>query len=191
MLKLCSDTPISWVGRAEAHLDQLLIDHAHCEKKAAGTAVSLLFALNDDVDLGRQLSEIAREELEHFEAVLSLLERRNIPFRNQRPSSYGGKLKQLARSTQIERRVDLLLIAAIIEARSCERFALLRDHLQDRELAAFYGDLFASEARHYRTYIDFARRFAPDDAVYARHEQLCGAEADIIATPDGLVRMHS
>lgn len=191
MLNLQSDTSSRWLASIEGHLDELLIDHAHCEKKAAGVALNLIFAYVERTDLVRVLAEIVEEELAHFRLVLDRLEHRGVPFRRLRPSRYGQCLHEHVRAHEPQRAVDRLLVAALIEARSCERFGLLRDHLDDRELAAFYGSLFESEARHHSTYVQLAETFAPAAAVRARLQELAAIEAAIIDEGDPLVRMHS
>ncbi len=191
MLNLKSATSPDWLTSVQPHLDTLLIDHAHCEKKAAGVAMNLIFAYVDKVELVRELSTIVNEELEHFAQVLDILERRGIPFRRIPPADYGRRLNELVRKQEPQRAVDRLLVAALIEARSCERFAILRDGIDDAELAEFYGSLFESEARHHSTYVRFAREFAADDVVWKRLEELAEAEAEVVATVDGAPRMHS
>src|SRR5438128_1658046 len=131
MLGLHSQTAADWLAQVDQHLDEILIDHAHCEKKAAGTAMNLIFAYVDR----RELVPIVNEELEHFGLVLDLLERRGIRFRRLTPSAYGRKLNDLVRKLEPGRAVDRLLVAGLIEARSCERFDLLRRHVKDPELA--------------------------------------------------------
>ena len=193
MLSLHSPSPDRWYDQVGPHLDQLLIDHAHCEKKAAGAAMNLLFAYVENHDLTREMTEIVREELEHFHLVLDLCERRGIAFRKLRPSNYGQQLHELIDKQEPQRAVDRLLVAGLIEARSCERFGILRDRLasSDPELAEFYGSLFESEARHHSTYVRLARHFAPDEAVKQRLAELAAAEARIIAAGDDVPRMHS
>lgn len=191
MLNLKSATSPRWLETVESHLDDVLLDHAHCEKKAAGTAMNLIFAYVERADFVRALTEIVDEELAHFKLVLDLLERRGVRWRRTQPSNYGRQLNELIRNTEPQRAVDRCLVAALIEARSCERFALLRDHLSDRDLAAFYGSLFESEARHHATYVQFACLFAPADVVHRRLEELAQAEAEIIERGDTLPRMHS
>src|SRR5438309_1789875 len=149
MLNLHSVSSERWLRQVAAGLDELLIDHAHCEKKAAGVAMNLIFAYVEHVELCRALADIVQEELEHFRLVLDLLARRGIAFRRARPSRYGERLHALVSKEEPGRAVDRMIVAALIEARSCERFALLRDRLADRELAAFFGTLFESEARHH------------------------------------------
>src|SRR5689334_678792 len=121
MLSLKSSTAPWWLDTVEENLEEVLIDHAHCEKKAAGTAMNLIFAYVDKVDLVRSLSEIVTEELDHFRMVLDLLAERGIRFRRLQPSSYGRQLNDLVRKLEPARAVDRLLVAALIEARSCER----------------------------------------------------------------------
>jgi tRNA 2-(methylsulfanyl)-N6-isopentenyladenosine37 hydroxylase len=191
MLHLQTDTAARWLARVEGHLDELLLDHAHCEKKAAGTAMNLLFAYVEQEELAREMAGIVVEELAHFRMVLDLLARRGVRFRRLRPGDYGARLTELIRKQEPHRAVDRLLVASLIEARSCERFGLLRDGLADRELAAFYGGLFESEARHHATYVRLAKLFAPDQVVEARLEELSVLEAEIIAAAAGPVRMHS
>ncbi len=191
MLNLHAPTPPRWLAQVSANLEELLLDHAHCEKKAAGVAMNLLFAYVDDVELVRAMSAIVQEELSHFHLVLNLLERRGIRFRKLPPSKYGQRLHLLATKEEPMRAVDRLLIAALIEARSCERFGLLRDHLDDKELAAFFGSLFESEARHHSTYVRLAKRFAAEGRVDARLEELAQEEARIIEEGETLPRVHS
>ena len=191
MLSLESTTSDRWLRQVDEHLEEILIDHAHCEKKAAGTAMNLIFAYVENQDLCRSMVEIVNEELEHFQLVLDLLNRRGIRFRRQKPSQYGRRLNDLGRKLEPGRAVDRLLISSLFEARSCERFDLLRKHVQDQELADFYGSLFESEARHHSTYVRFAKMFAPDEVVNARLKELAVAEAEIIAEGETLPRMHS
>ena len=191
MLSLQSASAARWFAQVDTSLDQILIDHAHCEKKAAGVAMNLLFSYVDNVALARAMTEIVNEDLEHFRLVLDLLERRGIPFQKLTPSSYGQRLHELIRKEEPGRAVDRLLVAGLIEARSCERFSLLADHVADQELRDFYRGLFESEARHHSTYVRLACDFAAEDAVRERLHWLAAAEAAISATGDPLPRMHS
>ena len=191
MLNLHAPTPPRWLTQVSSRLEDLLIDHAHCEKKAAGVAMNLLFAYVEEVELVRAMSEIVQEELSHFHQVLDLLDRRKIRFRRIPPSHYAERLRVFASKIEPMRAVDRLLIAALIEARSCERFGLLRDHLEDRELAEFFGSLFESEARHHSTYVRLAKLFAPEAKVHARLEELALEEANIINAGEDLPRVHS
>jgi tRNA-(ms[2]io[6]A)-hydroxylase len=191
MLSLHSASAARWLAQVDAHLDDVLVDHAHCEKKAAGVAMNLLFSYVDHVPLARAMTEIVNEELEHFQLVLDLLDRRGVRFRKLSPSSYGQRLHALVRREEPGKAVDRLLVAGLIEARSCERFALLRDHVADAELRDFYGSLFESEARHHATYVRLAADFAPEEGVRDRLHWLAAEEAAIIAQGDSCARMHS
>jgi tRNA-(ms[2]io[6]A)-hydroxylase len=191
LLNLSSPTPARWLEQVEKHLDLLLVDHAHCEKKAAGVAMNLLFSYVEHAELTRAMTEIVQEELDHFHQVRALLDRRGIRFYKLSPSAYGGKLHELVTKHEPQRAVDRLLVAGLIEARSCERFGLLRDRLADRELADFYGSLFESEARHHSTYVRLAKDFMSEDAVHQRLQELAAAEGAIIAAGEESLRMHS
>src|SRR2546430_6001065 len=168
MLNLCVPTPDRWLTQVESHLDLLLIDHAHCEKKAAGVAMNLLFSYVENDELTREMTEIVQEELDHFHQVRAILDHRGIRFYKLSPSAYGPKLHELVSKQEPLRAVDRLLVAGLIEARSCERFGLLRDHLNDQELADFYGSLFESEARHHRTYVRLALGFLDEETLHQR-----------------------
>jgi tRNA-(ms[2]io[6]A)-hydroxylase len=191
MLSLHSASDARWLAQVDTHLDDILIDHAHCEKKAAGVAMNLLFSYVDHLPLARAMTEIVNEELTHFHLVLDLLERRGIRFRKLSPSSYGQRLHAVVRKEEPARAIDRLLVAGLIEARSCERFALLRDHVADAELQEFYGSLFESEARHHATYVRLACDVAPEETVRERLHLLAAEEAAIIAQGDPVARMHS
>jgi tRNA-(ms[2]io[6]A)-hydroxylase len=191
VLNLATPTPARWLTQVQPHLDLLLIDHAHCEKKAAGVAMNLLFSYVEHADLTRAMTEIVQEELDHFHQVRAILDRRGIRFYKLSPSSYGSKLHELVRKHEPERAVDRLLVAGLIEARSCERFGLLRETIADRELADFYGSLFESEARHHSTYVRLAKDFLDEAAVHQRLHELAEAEGAIIAAGEDKPRMHS
>jgi len=191
MLHLHSASSQRWLLQVSESLPEMLIDHAHCEQKAASTAMDLMFDYVSHDELCDCMSEIVREELEHFALVRGLLKRRGIRFVGLRPGTYGRQLKALVRGQEPQRAVDRLIIAALIEARSCERFQLLRDHLADPELQDFYGSLFESEARHHSTYLRLTQLFASACVVNARLEELAGREAEIIAAGCALPRIHS
>src|SRR5437763_6727254 len=176
MLSLHAPTPARWLSQVSANLEELLIDHAHCEKKAAGVAMNLLFSYVEHANLTRAMTEIVQEELDHFHQVRAILDRRGIRFYKLSPSQYGAKLHELVNKQEPQRAVDRLLVAALIEARSCERFGLLRDRLADRELADFYGSLFESEARHHSTYVRLAKLFQPEEVVRGRLAELAELE---------------
>ena len=193
MLHLQEETRASWLPEAIDAIDEILLDHAHCEKKAASTAINLLFRYPDKSPLLAPLSALAREELAHFELVLKHLEARGLTFRRLNPSPYAGALMKGARDQEPGRLLDTLVCCALIEGRSCERMRLLSEGLVDREpaLAALYKGLLASEARHHRSYLDLAEALFPADEVRARLEVLAAHEADVLATPGPEPRVHS
>ncbi|MEM9367452.1 MAG: tRNA-(ms[2]io[6]A)-hydroxylase [Planctomycetota bacterium] len=193
MLHLQSESTQRWLCQVDAHLDEILIDHAHCERKAASTAMNLINAYTEDLALCQEMTQIVSEEMEHFFMVIDVLSKRSIPFRRLQPGPYGRKLNGLVSQNEPARAVDRLLIASLIEARSCERFQLLSQHVSDREpeLAAFYESLFESEARHHTTYVRMAEHFADRGAVRSRLDQLSALESQIIAEGSMLPRMHS
>lgn len=191
MLNLQSTTSDRWLAQVDAHLDEILIDHAHCEQKAASTAMGLFVSYVEDEDLCRAMTGIVNEELEHFHQVLAVLKARGIRFRRLRPGDYGRRFHAAIRKHEPERAVDRLLVAALIEARSCERFARLRDHLTDQELVELYGGLFESEARHHATYVRLAHHFASEPVVRQRLQELAATEAEIIDQGHPLPRVHS
>jgi tRNA-(ms[2]io[6]A)-hydroxylase len=191
VLNLASETSHAWARRAASQIEDVLLDHAHCEKKAAGAAVRMLFRYPQHAFLQRPMTVLAREELAHYERVLTLLAARGIAFGRQKPSAYGGRLHRLVRAEEPHQLLDLLLVSALIEARSCERFRLLSETLEDAELAGLYGDLLASEARHHQTYIELAQQLAPPEAVRERLQELARCEADILQAPSKDVRLHS
>ncbi|WP_422677688.1 tRNA-(ms[2]io[6]A)-hydroxylase [Billgrantia campisalis] len=186
---LACRTPDAWIAWALDNPELLLIDHAQCEKKAASTAMSLLYRYVDQPLLLSKMSQLAREELLHFEQVVKLMENRGIQYRHLSAARYAEGLRRHVRAKDPERLVDILIIGAFIEARSCERFARLIPHL-DAELAKFYRSLVKSEGRHYEDYLMLARQQAPaaiDDRVAFFAER----EAELIVTPDTAFRFHS
>ena len=193
MLHLKSPSNSRWLRQVDEHLDEILVDHAHCERKAAATAMNLINAYTEHRQLCHEMKRIVEEELEHFEMVLELLDQREIPFRRLPSGPYGRELNRLVASQEPQRAVDRLLIASLIEARSCERFSLLGQHIGDRdpELANFYSGLFESEARHHTTYVRLAEDFADRRLVRERLDQLSAKESEIIAAGCELPRMHS
>ncbi|MCB9680046.1 MAG: tRNA-(ms[2]io[6]A)-hydroxylase [Alphaproteobacteria bacterium] len=194
MLFLASDTPRAWIDAALADVDTVLLDHAHCEKKAASTAMNLIFRYGDQLPLVRALTDLAKEELEHFEVMLDVLETRGVRFARLEPSPYASRLLAACRSAEPGRLVDTLLCCALIEARSCERMRLLSEHAPDAPLRSLYSSLLASEARHHRTYVDLAQRLVPEADVRGRLAELADHEARVLthAGDDAVpLRMHS
>jgi tRNA-(ms[2]io[6]A)-hydroxylase len=193
MLALAAPTDPAWAERAEAEIDLVLLDHAHCEKKAASTAINLIFRYQDRPALMAPLSALAREELAHFEEVLDLMRRRGREFGRLDPSPYAAELMSVVRPHEPARLLDTLLCCALIEARSCERMSLLADRLTDPELSKLYRGLLASEARHHATYVDLARDVGlfAESEIRARLAEIAAHEAAVIARPRDAVRMHS
>jgi len=191
MLNLAAETSERWTRRALADLDSVLLDHAHCEKKAAGAAIKLLFSYPHHRFLQEPLAELAREELEHFQLVLAQLDARGIRYETIKPSPYGMALHALTRRDEPGRLADILLIGALIEARSCERFQLLAEGLTEPPLVDLYRSLLASEARHHGLYLDLASRLVGGRVAQARLAKLAGLEAEIVARPCDWVRLHA
>jgi tRNA-(ms[2]io[6]A)-hydroxylase len=191
MLALATATAPDWAERVLSAPDELLVDHAHCEKKAAGLAVNLIFRYPQHGFLLEPLSRLAREELVHFEQVLALLARRGARFGLLKPAPYAGRLRKETRAHEPARLIDTLLCCALIEARSCERFGLLAEAARDADLRALYAGLRASEARHHGVYVGLAEALAPRDAVRARLAELARREAEILASAPSWVRMHA
>lgn len=184
-------TSEAWVEQALAHLDIVLLDHSHCERKAAGVALNLMFRYPSNAKLVRMLTAIAREELEHFELVNQWLDRRGIPLAPLSSPPYGALLKAQIRPKEPDRLLDSLLVSGLIEARSHERLGLLATHCPDSELAEFYRSLMASEARHYGIYWVLADTYYDRSLVMSRLEELAIAESDFLATLHPEPRIHS
>jgi tRNA-(ms[2]io[6]A)-hydroxylase len=186
---LRAPTPAAWVEDALDHLPELLQDHANCEKKAASTALALMFAYPEDRPLGAALSRLAREELRHFEQVTRAMAALEVPYVRERPGRYAQRLRGVLATSDPGRKLDLLLTGALIEARSAERFELLAPRLPP-PLARLYGDLAGAEARHYTLYLGFARDTAPQEWA-TRLAALALHEAQLATEPDVMVRFHS
>ena len=186
-------TPPTWIDAARVHWQELLLDHANCEKKAASSALSLIFAYADDPALTSELSRLAREELRHFEQVQRILSQLKVPYRRLKPGRYAEGLRRAVRAREPGRCLDLLICGALIEARSCERFIALAPQLAE-PLRTFYASLADSEARHFRVYLQLARRAAGGERageLVRRTGELADVEAELIGTPDSLFRFHS
>lgn len=186
---LQSATPQAWLERAVQEQELLLIDHAHCEKKAASTALMLLYRYPEQTNLIDRMSRLAREELRHFEQVLKIMRQRNITYRHLTPSRYAKSLFAHAHNHEPAKLIDTLIIGAFVEARSCERFASLLPYLDD-ELAKFYNGLLASEARHYQHYLHFAQQIS-QESLEERIAEFSEIENDLIVSPDEQFRFHS
>lgn len=187
---LLAPTPAAWVDEAVERWQELLIDHANCEKKAASSALALIFAYPEDRELTSALSRLAREELRHFEQVQALMVSLNIPFARQQPGRYAAGLRAVLRTAEPARKLDLMLSHALIEARSCERFSLLGPRLPS-PVGEFYSRLQDSEARHFELYLRFATREAEEADWRARLEAIAQREAELACSEDAVFRFHS
>lgn len=188
---LQAPTSNAWVQQALANLDTILLDHSHCERKAAGVALNLMFRYPSFDKLVRQLTAIAREELEHFEQVNQWLDKRGIPMGPLPAPPYGSQLNAQIRRQEPERLLDTLLVSGLIEARSHERLGLLAQHCPDPDLATFYRRLMTSEARHYGIYWVLATTYCDKGQVQHRLQELSAVESQILATMHPHPRMHS
>lgn len=183
------ETPVEWLEAATQSLPELLIDHANCEKKAAATAMNLMYRYTQLPDLLKKMSQLAREELLHFQQVVELMEARGIVYTRLSPSRYAASLRQLLATDQDTNLVDTLIVGALIEARSCERFAKLAPLLDD-QLSKFYLSLLKSEARHFEDYLALAQRYSRSD-IADKVERFAQFEAQLITSPDTTLRFHS
>jgi tRNA-(ms[2]io[6]A)-hydroxylase len=184
-------TPESWLSHAATHIPLLLLDHAHCERKAAATAINFISKYPEKTELVDVMSPLAREELLHFEKVIYLMQQRDIPYGPLQPSDYATKLhKQITKKDGIERLCDQLIIGAIIEARSCERFNAVIPLMQDPQLAKFYSSLVKSEARHFTDYLRLAKLYG-GNSIDKRLTKFLALENNFIISQDTVFRFHS
>ncbi len=186
---LLCETPMSWLEQVQHHLPTLLIDHANCEKKAASTALNLIYRYVDKPGLMMQLSKLAREELRHFEQVLTILKKRHIDYVHVSASRYAAGLRNGLRTYEPARLIDTLIVSAIVEARSCERFSKIIDVLDD-ELAAFYASLLKSEERHFAVYLKMAREYSEGE-IDDRVQHFLAFDRQLVESPDEQFRFHS
>jgi tRNA-(ms[2]io[6]A)-hydroxylase len=186
---LYCETPQTWVDDALNNIDLLLIDHANCEKKAASTAMNLMYRYVDNHDLLNKMSRLAREELRHFEQVMALMKKRGVDYPHIEAAHYAGQLRKPIRTSEPHRLVDILIVGAVIEARSCERFAKIAPFLED-DLQKFYLSLLKSEARHYQDYLKLAQKAAGID-ISDRVDVFLSLEKSIIETESDEFRFHS
>jgi len=203
MLHLHARTDSAWGRAALGHLDELLVDHAHCEKKAASTAIGLVFRYPELAQLAIPLARLAREELEHFEQVIGHIRRRGGELGRLPPSPYAAELMSATRSHEPARAIDTLLCCALIEARSCDRMQVLHraladalaagDPRVDHGLVELYEGLLACEARHHGAYVELARGLpgAERGAVLRRLDELAEHEARVIAGAPAIPRLHA
>ena len=190
------ETPDEWIASALKHPDILLIDHANCEKKAASTALNLIYRYVDNFELLNKMSRLAREEMRHFEQVIAIMEERGIEYRTINASRYAAGLRTMVRTHEPAKLIDTLIVGAFIEARSCERFAKLAPYLDD-ELKQFYLSLLRSEGRHYRDYLSLAKKvvgsesIAGNESIEGRIQLIREKEQQLIEQPDNEFHFHS
>lgn len=183
-------TPDRWLENALENPTLMLIDHANCEKKAASTAMNLIYRYIDNFELMNKMSKLVREEMRHFEQVLAIMRKRKVVYQHVSASRYAAGLRDLARTEDPEKLVDVLIIGAFIEARSCERFARLAPYL-DPELEKFYTSLLKSEGRHFKDYLALATKASADESISDRIAFFAQHEQRLIETPDKEFRFHS
>lgn len=186
----CSSNP-EWVSVASQNLDKILIDHAHCEKKAAANGMAMISRYPERTSLVKHMISLINEEMEHFAFIVGELERRGVALTKDRGTPYAHRLHDQIRKEEPWKMLDYLLISALIEARSCERFSLLSkcDDVP-RDLRELYHNLLASEAGHYRTFTDIAREYFPADTVKERLRELADIEAHIVRSLDNRPTIH-
>ena len=189
---LDTSTPDAWVEEACGRVPELLLDHANCELKAASTALGFLYRYPDRTVLAQRMSRLAREELRHFEQVRSIMQEMGIPFERTTASRYAGGLRAATRPDEPYKLLDLLLVGALIEARSCERFAKIAPRLP-KKLGRFYAGLLSSESRHFEHYIAFAKSECSlsEDDIAVRLDELKKIEAALVLEADPQFRFHS
>ncbi|MFT7561006.1 MAG: tRNA-(ms[2]io[6]A)-hydroxylase [Flavobacteriales bacterium] len=186
---LCK-TPQPWIDRALREPEILLVDHANCEKKAASTAMNLMYRYVDNFELLNLMSKLAREELRHFEQVIAIMNERKVPYEQITASRYAAQLRKTVRTYEPAKLIDTLIIGAIIEARSCERFEALAPHLDD-VLGSFYMTLLKSESRHFKDYLHLATKAADGEDISERVQHFLLQEKALILEPDTEFRFHS
>ncbi len=192
MLGLQFETETSWVAVAKNGLEQLLIDHAFAEQKAAANAMSITINYSEETELVRDMMDIAIEEMEHFKMVHELMIARGMVLGQATKNDYAIKLQKFFTKThdRTEALVQRLLVAALIEARSCERFKVFADNMEDEELCKFYHDLMISEANHYTLFLGYARKYMDTDYVNEKWNALLAYEAQMMKERGGLAKVH-
>lgn len=182
MLGLKLPTDPRWVNIAEKNIDEILIDHAHCEQKAASTAISLIVSFPEYTELVNEMTDLVQEEMSHFKMVHDLLVEKEIPLGRDRKDEYVIALLKFfpKGGSRVDQLTHRLMYAALIEARSCERFRLLSENLKDQKLARFYRKLMISEAGHYTLFLKLARQYGDEKVVNVKWQQLLAFEAEIM-----------
>jgi len=191
MLCLKNNTNPAWIDIAVQNMEAIMIDHAHCERKAASNGISMILRYPEKAELVKAMIDLVDEEMEHFRYVFQELKSRGITMTRDKGDVYAQKLSENIRKQEPEKLLDLLLVDALIEARSCERFLLLsKSPMVSDDLQKFYHQLFASEAGHYRTFTDIARLYFPAETVKSRLEELAEIEAGIVSNLSNLPFIH-
>ncbi len=191
MFKLKLPTDPRWANIAEGNLEEILTDHAWCEQKAATNAISLITMLPEYPEIVTELLAIAQEELDHFNQVHEIIKKRGMEFGRARKDDYVNDLfKFIVQGSREDLIIDKMLFAAMIEARSCERFKVLTENINDEELKTFYRELMISEANHYTTFIGFARQLGDPEKVNRRWEEWLEYEAKIIQSYGNKETIH-
>lgn len=186
---LLCETPEQWIQKALANIELMLIDHAHCEMKAASSAMTYIYRHSDKYELVTRMSKIAREELVHFEQVMRIMKKRDIQYKAISASRYASQLIKAARTDKEGRFIDALIIGAYLEARSCERFAKVAPYL-DSELQKFYNGLLESEKRHFTIYLHFVEKYSSTD-IGKDIKRIGEIEKNLILSSDSEFRFHS
>ena len=194
VLKLKMATDPSWVKHVvEGNIEEILTDHAYCEQKAASSAISLIVQYPEFPDLVEKMSDLAQEEMGHFRMVFREIQKRNLTLGRERKDSYVNELVKFIKvkgKGREEALADKLIFSAMIEARSCERFKVLSENIDDQELSVFYHKLMISEARHYTMFISLARTLCPNIDIDSRWEEFLEFEADVISRYGKSERIH-
>lgn len=191
MLHLAQPTDDGWFDRIKDHLHTILLDHTHLEKRAGSTAMAMIFRYADKPVLAKHLSQVVQEEMEHFQRMIDVLEARQITYERMEPAPYAAHMVKQATKHEPLALLDKLLIASLIEARSCERFQILADRVDDPELADFYRELYIDEARHHTLYTTLARRFFDEALVKEKLDMWAQREVEALKASEGLPRLHS
>ncbi|WP_299769367.1 tRNA-(ms[2]io[6]A)-hydroxylase [uncultured Dokdonia sp.] len=182
MLHLKLPTDPRWVNIVEKNIDEILTDHAYCEQKAASSAISFIIGFPEYSDLVAEMSDLAQEEMSHFKMVHDIMVERGLSLGRERKDAYVHKLRFYfpKGGSRVESLINRLLVAGLIEARSCERFRLLSEELQDKKLARFYKKLMISEAGHYAMFLRFARQYGEREVVDKKWQELLDFEAQVM-----------
>jgi tRNA-(ms[2]io[6]A)-hydroxylase len=192
MLGLQFETETSWAEIAKDNLQQILTDHAFLEQKAASNAVSIIINYSEETELVKEMSDIAIEEMQHFKMVHQLMVKRGMVLGREQKNDYAIKLQKFFKKTgdRTEALIQRLLVAALIEARSCERFKVFSENMEDEQLRKFYKNLMISEAGHYTTFLSFARKYQDREIVDQKWKALLKYESELMRERGKLAKIH-